>query len=169
MSPSSTLPVGVIVERTKGVTQWIDHVWRPVRVLVGVPDTTPWTMLADEGERAMYYAGAAEIELHPREAAYYRKNLDSGAPQLWVALRPTHGEPPYTLVAVTADPFEGESLTEAGDDLIETVPMPETIRDAVAAFAAEHHVEEVFVKRKRDRADPEALARRTPRPREGQK
>jgi hypothetical protein len=36
------------------------------------------------------------------------------------------------------------------------------VQDAVAAFVAEHHVEEVFVKRKRDRANPEAMARRGP-------
>ena len=35
--------------------------------------------------------------------------------------------------------------------------MPDPIREAVAAFVAEHHVEQVFFKRKRDRADPEAI------------
>ena len=41
--------------------------------------------------------------------------------------------------------------------------MPEPIRAAIAAFIAEHHVEDAaFVKRERDRADPEALARRAP-------
>jgi hypothetical protein len=40
--------------------------------------------------------------------------------------------------------------------------MPNTVRDTIAAFVAEHHVEEVFVKRKRDRADPEAFGRRPP-------
>jgi hypothetical protein len=33
------------------------------------------------------------------------------------------------------------------------------LRDAIAVFVAEHHVEEVFGKRKRARADLEALAR----------
>jgi hypothetical protein len=40
--------------------------------------------------------------------------------------------------------------------------MPDAVRDMVAAFVTEHHVEEVFVKRKRDRADPESLGRRPP-------
>jgi hypothetical protein len=75
-------------------------------------------------------------------------------------LRPTGAEPPYELLLVTANPSEGEALTEPGTDLVDTVPMPDVIRDAVAAFVAEHHVEQVFVKRKRDRADPQALARR---------
>ena len=37
------------------------------------------------------------------------------------------------------------------------------LRQAIAAFVAEHHVEHVFKKRTRDRAHPEALARRGPR------
>lgn len=37
--------------------------------------------------------------------------------------------------------------------------MPEVLRDAIETFIAEHHVEREFVKRKRNRADPEALAR----------
>jgi len=64
--------------------------------------------------------------------------------------------------AVTADPAEGESLSEPATDLVEQVPMPEAIQQLVAAFIAEHHVERTFTKRKRDRADPEALGRRTP-------
>jgi len=81
---------------------------------------------------------------------------------LWVVLRPTEAEPPYALFLVTADPAEGEAMTEAGNDLVETVPMPEPIREAVADFVAAHHVERVFFKRKRDRADPDA-ARRGPK------
>jgi len=36
------------------------------------------------------------------------------------------------------------------------------VRATIDAFVAEHHVEQPFYKRKRDRADPEALARRAP-------
>jgi len=39
----------------------------------------------------------------------------------------------------------------------------EPLRQTIAAFVAEHHVERVFKKRTRERADPEALARRGPR------
>jgi hypothetical protein len=47
--------------------------------------------------------------------------------------------------------------------------MPEPVRAIVEAFVAEHHVEQPFVKRKRDRADPEALARRGPPPKDRQR
>ena len=40
--------------------------------------------------------------------------------------------------------------------------MPPPVRAVIDAFVAEHHVERPFHKRKRDRADPEALARRGP-------
>jgi hypothetical protein len=159
-TPLVRIPIGVVVERLKAQSPWIDHVWRPLDVLVGQPDAAPWTKLAGDDESATFYVGACDIELHRSETTYYRDNLQTEAPALWVALRPTGVEPPYEILLVTANPAEGEALTEPGTDLVETVPMPDLIRDAVAAFVAEHHVEQVFVKRKRDRADPQALARR---------
>jgi hypothetical protein len=160
--PLTRIPVGVVVGRSKAASPWIDFTWRPLMVLPGLPDAAPWTMLAMDGETATFYAGAAEVGLYRSETARYRDNLASGAPSLWVALRPTGVEPPYDLLAVTADPSEGESFTQAGDDLVGVVPMPAPVREIVEAFVAEHHVEEVFHKRKRDRADPEAMARRGP-------
>ncbi len=62
----------------------------------------------------------------------------------------------------TADPAEGEAFTEAGSNLVEAVPMPAVLRTAIESFIAEHHVEREFFKRKRRRADVEALARREP-------
>ena len=111
---------------------------------------------------ATFYAGAADIELYRTETDNYRSNLASGAPSLWVALHATGGDPPYEIAVVTADPAEGEALTEPGQAIVEAVAMPDPVRDAIASFVAEHHVERAFQKRKRDRADPEALARRGP-------
>jgi hypothetical protein len=161
-APVATLAVSVIVERAKATSQWIDYIWRPTTVLPGQPDTPPWTMLADDGERATFYAGPAAVELHRTETANYRDNLASGSPSLWVVLRETGAEPPYALYLVTADPAEGEGMTAAGNNIVEPVAMPDAVRDTIAAFVAEHHVEEVFVKRKRDRANPESLGHRPP-------
>jgi len=152
------IAVGVIVERRKASNPWIDFVWRPVAVLAGQPDTPPWSPLSNEGDKTTFYAGGAEIKLYRTETTNYRDNLAAEA-GLWVVLRPTGIEPPYALFAVTADPAEGEAFTEAGADLVEQVPMPQSVRDIVAAFVAEHHVEQPFFKRERKRADPDALAR----------
>ena len=160
--PLATIQVGVIVERSKAMSQWTDYLWRPTAVLAGAPGTPPWSKIAEAGEHTTFYAGAAEIELYRTETTNYRDNLATGAPLLWVILRATGMEPPYTLYKVTADPAEGEAMTEAGNDIVETVPMPDTIREQLSAFIAEHHVEQAFVKRKRDRANSEALGRRPP-------
>jgi hypothetical protein len=160
-TPLARIAVGIVVDRTKAASRWVDFIWRPVAALTGVPETAPWTILAQDEETTRFYAGPGEIELYRSETAYYRDNLASGAPMLWVALRQTGGEPPFAIAAVTADPAEGEGLTQAGTDVVESVPMPHPIEEAVARFVAEHHVEREFVKRSRDRADPEALARRT--------
>src|ERR1700675_637791 len=137
----------------------VDFLWRPVSVFTGSPSAAPWTPLAAEAETTLFFAGEAVIELHRTETTNYRDNLASGAPALWVALRPVASERPYEILAVTADPAEGEALTDAGSNLVEAVPMPPEVREAVVRFIAEHHVERPFVKRQRRPAEP-TLARR---------
>ena len=167
--PLVTIPVGVLVERSKSVSPWADFYWRPSGVLAGVPDTPLWTKLSDDGERATFYVGATDIELHRTETANYRDNLRLETPLLWIILRPVEGDPPYELASVTADPAEGEAMTETGVNLVEAVAMPKPMQEMIAAFVVEHHVEQVFVKRKRDRANPDALARRGPSAQEDRK
>jgi len=147
-----SIPVGVVVERHRATSPWLDFVWRPASVLPGVPSAEPWTPLGTTGDTAMFFAGTATIALHRTETANYIGNIESSTPLLWVVLRATGGEPPYEVVAVTADPAEGEAYTEAGNDLVETVPMPGSIREALEAFVVQHHVERPFFKRQRDDA-----------------
>lgn len=163
VEPQARIPAGVIIERRKAKSAWADFVWRPIAVLAGEPDAAPWTLLNADAERATYYAGAAELALYRSDCGSYRDNLATEAPKLWVVLRATASDPPFAVAAVTADPGEGEAYSTSGTDLVEALPMPEPIRVAIAEFIAERHVaDEVFFKRVRDRADPEALARRAP-------
>ena len=158
--PLARIPVGVLVERRDAANPWIDHIWRPSVVLTRAADAAPWSEVAQAGDVTTFYAGAAEIALFRTETANYRDNLSCGEPKLWVVLRTTGGEPAYQLLAVTADPAEGEAFTETGSDLVEALPMPEAIQMQVAAFVAEHHVERPFFKRKRDRAGPQTFGSR---------
>jgi hypothetical protein len=156
------IAIGVVVERRKAQSPWIDFTWKPVCVLAGLPNASPWTLLSQDLEGATFYAGAAEIELYRTETGNYRENVASGEAKLWVALRSTGVEPPYEIFTVTADPAEGEALSEAGSDLVDVVAMPDAVRAEIDAFIAAHHVERPFYKRKRERADPEAPARQSP-------
>jgi hypothetical protein len=162
VAPLKTIAVGIVVERSKGTGPWSEFLLRPLKALAGTPDTPVWTKLSDDGERAAFYAGAADIELFRSEAGNYRENLLVETPLLWVALRSTDSDPPYRVAGVTADPAEGEAWAGLGNDIVDTVAMPCAIEEAVAAFVSEHYVEQAFRKRKRDRADPEVLARRAP-------
>ena len=159
-TPLARIPVGVVIERHKASSPWIDFTWRAVDVLDGVPDAAPWTVLRDAGDVTTFYGGAADIELYRSETAHYRDNLATGAPGLWVIMSPTDADPPYKILTVTADPSEGEGLTESAVNVVEQVPMPVPIIEIVRQFVAEHHVEREFIKRTRDRLDPESLSRR---------
>lgn len=161
MTALAAIPVGVVVARRKAASPWIDYTWQPVSVLIGVPEAPPWTLLSDDGATATFYGGAATIELHKSDTGSYRENL-MGDVALWVVLEPSGAEPPYRVARVTADPSEGEAQTEAGANIVESVPMPESIREIVEAFVAEHHVEQPFYKRERKRADRDALSRGMP-------
>ena len=164
MSPAATplvrIPVGVVVERRKASSPWVDFIWRAVDVLVGVPEAAPWTVLHATDEVTTFYGGTADIELYRTETTQYRDNLNSGSPGLWVIMVPTEADPPYRVLAVTADPAEGEGATESAANIVEQVPMPISVAEIVEQFVAEHHVERQFIKRKRDRIDPDSLSRR---------
>jgi hypothetical protein len=154
------IPVGVIVERRKAKSPWLDFLYRAVSVLEGVPAASPWTVIGSDEAVTTFYAGVAVIELHRTETANYRDNLAAATPLLWVVLRPVPGEAAFDLLSVTADPAEGEALTGSGNDLVDSVPMPLSILKTIGVFIAEHHVEHAFYKREREhnRPAPEAPA-----------
>src|SRR6266481_855756 len=154
----ATIVVGVVVERRKARSPWLDFLWRPVSVLVGTPAAVAWTRIGEERDATTFYAGEAAIELHRTETANYRDNLASRTPALWIVLRPrlaNSSSSAFDILMVTADPSEGEALTDAGNDLVATVPMPVSIIDTIDRFIAEHHVERPFQKRQRDRGEPQ--------------
>ena len=155
---SAHIAVGVVVAKRKLSNPWVDHAWLPAAVLPTVPDAGPGTRLSVSDREELFYAGRFDVALHAGETSHYRDNLVSGQPSLWVALRPIGGED-HEIAMVTADPYEGESLAGGIGEIVEAVPMPPEVQEHVAAFVKAFHVERAFVKRKRDRADSEAMAR----------
>ncbi len=145
---------GVLVRRTKVDNPWIDHVWSPAAVLEEAPSTTAWTRLSTSEGEELFYAGSAFLDLHPSETGNYRDNLIDGDPQVWVGMREGDGGHGVELVAVTADPTEGESMFESGLIVGKTL-MPPGISAWVAAYVDEFHVERVFQKRQRDKSGPD--------------
>jgi hypothetical protein len=150
--------IGVVVAKRPLTGPWGGHQWQPIAVLPAAPALAAGTRLGGgEGDETLY-AGSAILDLHLRATGHYRDNLTSGQPSVWVVLRPVGEE--VELVSVTVDPYEGEALAESIGDVVEAVPMPQAVMDWVQAFFDAFHEEQVFFKRKRDRVNPEALARR---------
>jgi len=158
--------IGVVVAKRTLKSPWAAHAWLPHAILPAAPAIAPWTRLGQDGDDETFYAGPAEVSLNGGSTGHYRDNLASGRPSLWVALRPTGGDE-VEVAAVTADPYDGEALAEGVGEIVEAVPMPAEIQAKVTAFVEAFHVERVFTKRKRDRANPEALARHEPGGRTG--
>jgi hypothetical protein len=156
--PTMTLDVGIVLERRKATSRWLDVIWEAHAVLPEPPAVEPGAEIGRHGEDVLYYAGPTTLEAHTIETQFYRDNLASGAPKIWVVLRPQPTDALPEIIKVTCDPTEGEGYTETGWDTVNMVPMPEPIQAALIAFIDAHHVDQPFIKRKRDRQDPEALA-----------
>jgi hypothetical protein len=158
----ATFEIGVVIGRRKPASArarlwasqtWASQTWAsqwaPVAVLPAAPDLPAGARLVKNDEEEIVFAGAHGLTLHRAETGHYRDNLFSGRPALWVALCVNAEE--SEVAGVTADPYEGEAMAEGIGQIVEAVPMPDAIREAVAAFVAEHHVERPFIKRKRER------------------
>ncbi len=117
------------------------------------------TRISGDDSLTTFFMGAVDLTFFSNETAHYRDNLASGQPKIWVVLRPD-GMGSVSLFAASADPYEGEAFNENVGDIVEALPMPGDIAEELAAFIAEHHIEQVFEKRKRKAYDPDALAHR---------
>lgn len=147
------LPIGVVVRRAPGVTRWAAWSWRVVAVLPGA-GPAEWRELRHEGEAVEYHAATLTLDLHHTQTDAYLEALRARVPSVYVVMRPaaTDGaRMPYEVTLVTASPFEAQDYCDTGEDIVERVPMPEGLIAFVRDFIAEHHVEEQFKKRKRDR------------------
>ena len=150
--------MAVIVERRPAQSRWASHVWRAVEVLPGAPSTPPWTVLGEAGGVTRFFAGTAELVVYSGETEALVHNLGAAMPAVWVVLRRAAAAEGWSLLMATVDAGEAQAHADTGDDLVEMVAMPEAVRAWLEPFVARHHVERPKVKRRRDRADPEAMA-----------
>ncbi|MDX2288282.1 MAG: DUF3305 domain-containing protein [Hyphomicrobiaceae bacterium] len=154
MGHAITVRLGVIIARERIDHPWQTHRWRPVSVLLDAPPVDGgWRELSRTAKSVHYHATTLSLELHRKETMAYRVNLANGEPSVYVVLREDPGEQPFPIDVhlVTASPFEAQAHGDLGFDQVEAVPMPQPLVALVQAFIDEHHVEETFVKRQRER------------------
>lgn len=147
------LPIGIIVRKSPGVTRWAKWSWRVVAVLPGA-GPADWRELRRDGDAVEYHAATLNLDLWSSDTEAYLVGLSAKIPSLIVVMREVPNSAagmPFEPVIVTASPYEGQDYLDSGDGLIESVPMPLGLIGWVRDFVQEHHVEEVFIKRKRDK------------------
>ncbi len=148
-----TIPVGIIVRRTPGVTRWATWSWRVSALLPGA-GPADWRELRREGDAVEFHAATMTLELFSSDTQGYVVSLASKTPCLYVVLSEddsADAKLPWKPELLTASAFEGQGYAESGEGLVERVPMPLPLISFVRDFVQAHHVEEEFAKRKRDR------------------
>ena len=151
---TATLPLGVVLRRTPGVTRWARWSWRASAVLPGA-GPADWRELRREGEAVEYHAATETLELHRADTEGYLVSLNMAVPSVFVILRrdETPGAPhDWTVHRVTASAYEAQDHQDGGDEIVEAVPMPPALAEFIQAFCDRHHRHEPFRKRRRDRA-----------------
>lgn len=145
------IPLGVVVRRVPGVTRWAKWNWRAVAVLPGA-GPADWVELRREGDAIEYHAATLPLTLWAVETEAYLTNLSDKIPAIYVVLRDdSETDAPLDAVLVTASPYEGQDYADSGEEIVEKVPMSEGLIALVRDFVLEHHQDEEFIKRKRDR------------------
>ncbi len=154
MNPQSiSMPVGVVVRKTPGVTKWAKWNWQAVAVLPGAGQAD-WLEMRREGDAVEYHAGTRSLELHRTDTDAYISGLASDVPMVYVVMRNagTNDElGDVDLLLVTASPFEAQDYMDTGEEVVEPIPMPAPMIAWVANYIEKHHEEEEFIKRKRDK------------------
>ena len=145
-----SMPLGVVLRRLPGTTRWARWSWQAVGLLPGAAHAR-FTEMRREGEAVEYHAATLPLTLHAADAEAYRANLSARVPSVYVVMRQVAGEPPLEVTLVTASPYEGQDYADNGEDIVEKVPMTEGLAAWVRDFALEHHAEEPFRKRRRDK------------------
>lgn len=147
----ATMPLGVVMRRTPGVTRWAAWAWKAVAVLPGAGSAS-WKVLRSEDDATEYHAATLTLELHGAETEAYLHGLSTREPSVYVIFREsTKRDCPLEAVLVTASPYEAQDYADNGEDIVEKVPMPEGLVAWVRDFAMTYHKEEEFKKRRRDK------------------
>ncbi len=157
VTAEKTLQFGVVVERRKIDNKWQDYAWRAIAVIPNAPETDGWKPLYTGDNWIHYHARTLKLELFKRETQGYKVNLSMPQPSVYVVLRAGEeaDEEEVEPCLLTVCPYEAESYIESGDEIVDGVPMPEELIALLQDFVDEHHVEQVFKKRKNKKAyDP---------------
>lgn len=133
MRQAISIPVGVIVaRRRKQRTKWKEAEWRVAMIVAGVPAARAGSKLWAKGGVALFYAGGAELSLHPSEMDSYRQNLEQAVPLIYAVIAERAGVP--DVLTVTAAPDEAAAYLDSDGVFVDTAAMPPPVAELLAAY-----------------------------------
>ncbi len=154
MEATQTLQVGIVVERRKVDHAWTDWSWKVIDVVAEPPPVDDWTQLRSGEDWTWFHAASMPVEIHHKETESYVFNLQSKKPAVYVVLTDDEDvaeDISLRVHLVTVSPYEAQDYLDSGEDMVESMEMPEEMIAWLETFVEEHHVEEPFIKRQRDK------------------
>ena len=106
-----------------------------------------------DGDVTEFHAATLPLTLYVSDVEAYAHELQAREPSVYVVLRPSdvNGDVPWTVVLVTASPYEAQDYCDSAEELVEKISMPDGLGAWITEFVDKHYEEEVFVKRRRDK------------------
>ncbi|MEO8752210.1 MAG: DUF3305 domain-containing protein [Casimicrobiaceae bacterium] len=148
--------VDVLMERIPLVNRWVSEKWQPAAVTpvaLGLRAAGAPERIADGPAGTTWRFPGMPIELHPTEGEGYYLNLTSDTPLVFVMWRPAEeGTEPAARPEIVTVSYNQAGRFMDGGEKVDPVPMPDAIREWMAAFVAEHYKPEP--RRKVKRNDP---------------
>ena len=146
-----SMPLGVVIRRTPGATRWAKWSWRVSGILIGAGEAKA-QILRQDGDVIEYHAATVPLELHGADTESYMVAISAQVPSIYVVMRDSpDNTPPFDVILATASAYEAQDYADSGEEIVEKVQMPEGVVAWVRDFVKAHHVEETFIKRKRDK------------------
>ena len=150
---SISMPVGIVVRKSPGVTRWAKWVWKAVAVLPGA-GPADWSEMRRDGDTVEYHAGTLPLELFRTDTDAYLTALSNDPPSVYVIMRESeHPDREFDLLLITASAFEAQDYQDSSEEIVEPVPMPAGMIAWVREWVEFHHSDEKFVKRRRDKVN----------------
>lgn len=150
---SISIPLGIVIRRTPGVTRWAKWTWKVIAVLPGA-GPADWQELRRDGETADYHAATVELVLYRTDTEAYLTGISTREPSVFVVLREADdpdSSHEFQVLLATVSPYDAQDYADSGEEIVEKVAMPDGLIDWIRGFIDLHYQEEAFVKRRRDK------------------
>ncbi len=132
----SGVHLAVIMERKVLANKWADFQWEAIGVIPDAGQGAAPRRIYEDGRREHWLHAGFTLELFTDEAEFYFANITLPEPRVFIMWRFENDLARPALVTVSYG--VAARMMDAGEQ-VDGVPMPEAIRDWVAAFVNRHY------------------------------